>query len=86
VRDYLGQLLRERAAHFSVTPQKIWHALRQLNIVTGRSLRTSNRTVQLNIAVTPRLRDQFCERAQEANCRNGEEFLRLLMERYVRDG
>ena len=32
VRDYPDQLLRERAAHFGVTPQTIWHALRQLNI------------------------------------------------------
>ena len=38
VRDYPDALLRERAAHFGVTPQTIWYALRALKVKKNDTL------------------------------------------------
>jgi hypothetical protein len=48
--------------------------------IDGRSLRSSNRTAQLNIAVRPETRDRFWRLAQAAGLQTGEDFLNRLMD------
>ncbi len=48
--------------------------------IDGRSLRSSNRTTQLNIAVSPGTRERFWRLAQAAGLQTGEDFLNRLMD------
>ncbi len=51
--------------------------------VDGRSLRSSNRTTQLNIAVSPETKERFWSLAQAAGVQTGEDFLKRLMDGFV---
>ena len=51
--------------------------------VDGRSLRTTNRTTQLNIAVSEETRDRFWTLAHAAGVQAGEDFLIRLMDGFV---
>ncbi|MFQ5535187.1 MAG: hypothetical protein ACE5EM_10260 [Sphingomonadales bacterium] len=51
--------------------------------IDGRSLRSSNRTAQLNIAVSPQTKDRFWRLAQTAGVQTGEDFLNRLMDGFT---
>lgn len=51
--------------------------------IDGRSLRASNRTAQLNIAVSPQTKDRFWRLAQTAGAQTGEDFLNRLMDGFT---
>ncbi len=51
--------------------------------VDGRSLRSTNRTTQLNIAVSPETKERFWSLAQAAGVQTGEDFLKRLMDGFM---
>ncbi|NKB55064.1 MAG: hypothetical protein GKS00_01900 [Alphaproteobacteria bacterium] len=51
--------------------------------IDGRSLRATDRTAQLNIAVHPATRDRFWTLARAAGVRTGEDFLKRLMDGFL---
>ncbi len=51
--------------------------------IDGRSLRSTNRTAQLNIAVSPETKERFWSLAQAAGVQTGEDFLKRLMDGLV---
>jgi len=60
------------------------HAAQAPVKVDGRSLRSTNRTTQLNIAVHSETRERFWTLAQAAGVRTGEDFLKRLMDGFVK--
>jgi len=59
------------------------HATSAPSKVDGRSLRSTNRTAQLNIAVSPETKERFWSLAQAAGVQTGEDFLKRLMDGFV---
>lgn len=59
------------------------HAPQNATKIDGRSLRSTNRTAQLNIAVHNETRDRFWTLAQATGVQTGEDFLLRLMDTFV---
>ncbi|PIW31131.1 MAG: hypothetical protein COW30_00400 [Rhodospirillales bacterium CG15_BIG_FIL_POST_REV_8_21_14_020_66_15] len=54
--------------------------------IDGRRLRATNRTTQLNIAVHPDTKDRFWTLAHAAGAQTGEDFLKRLLDGFMRTG
>lgn len=54
--------------------------------IDGRKLRATNRTTQLNIAVHPDTKDRFWTLAHAADAQTGEDFLKRLLDGFMRTG
>ena len=54
--------------------------------IDGRKLRATNRTTQLNIAVHPDTKDRFWTLAHAAGAQTGEDFLKRLLDGFMRTG
>jgi hypothetical protein len=54
--------------------------------IDGRRLRATNRTTQLNIAVHPDTKDRFWTLAHAVGAQTGEDFLKRLLDGFMRTG
>ena len=58
------------------------HAPAKAAPISGRNLRRSNKTAQLNIAVSENTRERFWTLAQDYDCGTGEELITMLLDKF----
>jgi len=68
------------------TPQPAPQPVTPQPRIDGRRLRATNRTTQLNIAVHPDTKDRFWTLAHAAGAQTGEDFLKRLLDGFMRTG